>query len=142
MSITKLSPNWSYQMGPIYFLEMFPVCDICMGPSIRYVTLFMANFYPPIPCHTSSHIPGPPESTSHISDPPIFRRPRTKIPDKSHLVQILSQLFAGVFVRGLSGGSFVWKVLSGVVFVHSRSVRIHLLHQKLKHHFKFHVSYV
>src|SRR6218665_1095262 len=39
------------------------------GPSIKYVTLFLANFYPPSPCHTSSHIPGPPESTSHISDP-------------------------------------------------------------------------
>src|SRR6218665_1172540 len=37
---------------------------------------------------------------------------------------------------------FVWKVLSGMVFVRSSSVRIHLLHQKVKHHFKFLVSYV
>src|SRR6218665_4157848 len=63
--------------------------------------LFLATFYPPPPCHTLSHIPGPPhESTSHISDPPppIFSKPSTKIPDKSPLVQILSQLFAEVFV--------------------------------------------
>src|SRR6218665_1484971 len=59
------------------------------------------QFLPPSPCHTSSHIPGPPESTSHISDPPpIFRRLSTKNPDKSSFVQILSQLFAGGFVRG------------------------------------------
>jgi len=34
-------------------------------------------------------------------------------------------------------GSFVWKVLSGVVFVRSPFVRIHLLQQKVKHHFNF-----
>src|SRR6218665_215038 len=90
----------------------------------------------PLLCHTSSHIQGPPESTSHISDtPPISRRPSTRNPDKSPFVQNLFQLFARVFVRG----GFVWKVLSGVIFVRSRSVRIHLLHQKVKHHFKFHV---
>src|SRR6218665_1950717 len=51
--------------------------------SIKYVTLFLANFYP-LPCHTSSHIPGPPKSTSHISDPPEFvSRPSKRIPDKS-----------------------------------------------------------
>jgi len=32
--------------------------------------------------------------------------------------------------------------LSGVVFVRSPSLRIHLLQQKVKHHFKYHVSYV
>ena len=37
---------------------------------------------------------------------------------------------------------FVQGALSGVVFVHSSSVRIHLLQQKGKHHFKLHVSYV
>src|SRR6218665_1752294 len=42
-----------------------------MGPSIKYVMLFLPNFDPPPPCHTLSHIPGPPKSTSHISDPPI-----------------------------------------------------------------------
>src|SRR6218665_2045520 len=58
------------------------------------------QFFPPPPVtlrHTSRDTP---ESTSHISDPPIFRRPSTKNPEKSPLVQILSQLFARVFVRG------------------------------------------
>src|SRR6218665_750687 len=55
-----------------------------MGPSIKYITLFLANFDLPSPCHTLPHIPGPPESTSHISDPPpIFSRPSTNISDKS-----------------------------------------------------------
>src|SRR6218665_1175945 len=30
--------------------------------------LFLANFRPSTPCHTLPHIPGPPKSTSHISD--------------------------------------------------------------------------
>src|SRR6218665_2485448 len=54
---------------------------LTLGPSIKYVKLFLANFDPPPLCHTLSHIPGPPESTSHISDPPpISSRPSTKIP--------------------------------------------------------------
>src|SRR6218665_3980670 len=70
-----------------------------MGPSIKYVTLFLANVNPRSPLsHFVTH-PGPPKSTSHISDPPIFSWPSTKNPGKSP-VQILSQLFAGVFVRG------------------------------------------
>src|SRR6218665_2734703 len=117
-------------------------CVYSEGPSIKYVTLFLANFYPfPPPCHTSSHILGHPENPSHIS---IFRRPSTKDPDKSHLVQILSQLFVGVFVRGvLSGGLLSGRFCPGwFLSVPVLSEYIHLLHQKVKHHFKFHVSYV
>src|SRR6218665_560270 len=66
---------------------------------------FLANFDPlPPPCHTLSHIPGPPESTSHISNPQIFSRPSTKNPDKSPLYKFsfnCSQGFlSGSFVRG------------------------------------------
>src|SRR6218665_809574 len=57
---------------------------ITWGPSIKYVTLFWPILTPSL-CHTVSHIPGPPESTSHISDPPIFSRPSTKNPDKRPL---------------------------------------------------------
>src|SRR6218665_2060978 len=69
--------------------------------------------------------------------PSQMRRPglSTKNPDKSPLIQILSHLFARVFVRGFVRWSFhVWKVLSEVVFVCPRSVRIYPLHQKVKHH--------
>src|SRR6218665_1899286 len=64
--------------------------------------------FTPSPCHTSSHIPGPPRKyVTHLG----FRRPSTKNLEKSPLVQILSQLFAGVFVRwilseGLLSGRF------------------------------------
>src|SRR6218665_2050613 len=84
-----------------------------LGPSIKYFTLFLANFDPPSTCHTLSHIPGPPKSRSHISNPLIFCRPSTKEPGQRPPVQILSQLFTGVFCCG----SFVWKVLSGVVLI-------------------------
>src|SRR6218665_1254642 len=101
-------------------------------PRGYYVTLFLANFDPHSPCHTSSHIPGPPKSTSHISAPRflvgLVQKTRTKAPCTNSLL-----IVRGVFVQG---------ALSGVVFVHFPSVRIHLLQQKGKHHFKLHVSYV
>src|SRR6218665_2557461 len=98
-------------------------------PSIKYATLFKANFNPLL-CHTLSHIPGSPKSTSHISDPSIFSRPSIKTQTKPP-VQILSQLYAGVW-----SGRFCPGWLLSV----PPSVRIHLLQQKVKHHFKFHVS--
>src|SRR6218665_1335101 len=85
----------------------------------------------------------PPQSTSHISDPPIFRKYSTKKPGQKPPVQILSQLFAGVFVQGvLSGGLLSGRFCPGWFLSVPPSVRIHLLQQKVKHHFKFHVSYV
>src|SRR6218665_572310 len=52
-----------------------------MGPSIKYVTLFLANFDPLTLCHTSRD---PRKYVTHLG-PPIFSRPRAKIPDKSSL---------------------------------------------------------
>src|SRR6218665_926801 len=108
---------------------------MAQGPSIKYVTLFLANFDPLSLSHFVTH-PGTPKSTSHISDPPIFSRPSTKNPDKCPLYKFSLNcsrgFLSGCFVRGY----FVWKVLFGVVFVHSPSVRKHLLQQKGKHHFK------
>src|SRR6218665_488507 len=88
------------------------------GPSIKYVTLFLANFYP-LPCYTFPHIPGPPEGTSHISDPPIFSKPSTKNRTKAPCPNSLSIVRGGFCPEDFVRGSFVWKVLSGVVFVHS-----------------------
>ena len=52
-----------------------------MGPSIKYV---MANFDPAFPCHTLSHIPGPPK-VRHTSLTPDFQQAQYKNPDKSPL---------------------------------------------------------
>src|SRR6218665_2738748 len=74
---------------------------IDMGPSIKYVTLFLANFDPPHPCHTLSHIPGPPRKyVTHLGTPPIFSRSSTKIPDKSPLYKF----YLNCSRRFLSGG--------------------------------------
>src|SRR6218665_590383 len=90
------------------------------GLSIKYVTLFWPIFTP-LPsvtlCHTSRD---PPESTSHISEPPRFlvglvEKTQTKAPCTNSLSIVRGGFCPGGFVRG----SFVWKVLSGVVFVHS-----------------------
>src|SRR6218665_3106559 len=121
------------------------MCAIyCQGAVHKVRHAIFGQFLPPpSPCHTSSHIPGPPpESTSHISDPPILeglvQKTQTNAPCTNSVSIVRGSFCPGGFVRG----SFVLKVLFRVVFVRSRSVRIHLLHQKVKHHFKFHVSYV
>src|SRR6218665_1750947 len=77
---------------------------ISMGPSIKYVTLFLANFDPlPPPCHTLSHIPGPPESTSHITDPPfsvgLVHKSRTKVPCTNSISIVRGGFCPGGFVR-------------------------------------------
>src|SRR6218665_3177594 len=83
-----------------------------MGPSIKYVTLFLANFDPPSPCHTLSHIPGPPQSTSHISDPPFLVGLLQKIRTKANCTNSLSIVREGfcpgsTFVRGLLSGGLL-----------------------------------
>src|SRR6218665_1024444 len=109
----------------------FPSSTFVYGPSIKYVTLFLANFDPPVTlCHTSRD---PPASTSHISDHPILCRSRTEIPDKSPLYKF----YLNCSWRFLSGGFCLGCFLSL-----TPSVTIQLLQQKAKHHFKFHVSYV
>src|SRR6218665_2250652 len=75
------------------------------GPSIKYVTLFLANFdpHPHVTlCHTSRD---PPKSTSHISDPPHFSRPSTKNPDKSPLYKFSLNCSQG-FCSGVCQGVF------------------------------------
>src|SRR6218665_1010481 len=104
-----------------------------MGPSIKYVTLFLANF-DPLPCHT----------LSHISDSPIFSRPSTKTQIKAHCINSLSiahgDFCPGGFVTFVRG-SFVWKVLSGVVFVHCPFCQNTLYNRKLNItlNFMFHI---
>src|SRR6218665_2412710 len=62
------------------------------------------QFVPLSPCHTSSHIPGPPESTSHISDP-RFLKGLVQNPDKSPLVYKFCLNCSRGFCPGvLSGG--------------------------------------
>src|SRR6218665_2749696 len=72
------------------------------GPSIKYVTLFLANVDPPVTlCHTSRD---PPKVRHTSRTPQIFSRPSTKNPDKSPLYKFYlncSQRFlSGGFCRG------------------------------------------
>src|SRR6218665_299071 len=105
--------------------------------------LFLANFYP-LPCHTLSHIPGPLPTVRHTSwtPSPIFRRASKKKPRKAPCTKFDS-IVRGGFCRGvLSGGRLSGRFCPGWFLFVSPSVRIHLLQQKVKHHFEFHVSYV
>ena len=84
------------------------ICSYGAVHKVRHA--IFGQFYPPPLCHTSSHISGPsPPKVRHTSrtPSPIFKRPSTKNPDKSPLVQIMSQLFAGVFVRGVFSESLL-----------------------------------
>src|SRR6218665_1834598 len=72
------------------------------------------QFLPSLPPVTLRHTSRDPPKVRHTSrtPPPIFSRPSTKNPDKSHLVQILSQLFMGFLWGGCQGvfclEGFVW----------------------------------
>src|SRR6218665_2088638 len=74
-----------------------------MGPSIKYVTLFLANFDPLSPLSHLSHILGPPKVRHTSRTPPSFSRHGTKIPHKSPLYKFylncLRRFLSGGFVR-------------------------------------------
>src|SRR6218665_3162015 len=79
---------------------------ISLGQSIKYVTLFLAIFNPPVTlCHTPRD--PPPKKVRHTSRTPhIFSRPSTKNPDKNLCRNSLA-IVRGVFSRGLSLEGFV-----------------------------------
>src|SRR6218665_1946277 len=90
------------------------------------------QFLPPPPvtlCHTSQY----PFKVHHTSWTPRFLVVHAYIHMSLQGVCLSSR---GVLFREFCLGLFVWKVLSGVVFVHPPSVIIHLLQQKAKHHFQ------
>ena len=83
-------------------------------------------------CNTSRN---PPESTSHISDPrPKFLVGLVQKRGQKPPVQILSQLFTRLFVRGfLSRGLLSGRRCPRWFLSVPPSVRIHMLQQKVKH---------
>src|SRR6218665_1360896 len=103
------------------------------GPSIKYVTLFLANFDPLPLSHFVTH-PGTPRKYVTRLGPPtpflvgLVQKSRTKVPCTNSI-----SIVRGGFFRGFCPGWFLSI---------PPSVTIHLLQQKVKHHFKFHVSYV
>src|SRR6218665_1437877 len=104
-----------------------------MGPSIKYVTLFWP-ILTPLPSVTLCHTSRDPPKVCHTSrTPPIFSRPSTKIPDKSPLYKFYLNCWRRFLFGGFCPGWFLSI---------PPCVTIHLLQQKVKHHFKFHVSYV
>src|SRR6218665_2827261 len=121
---------------------MPPPFDALYGRPVHKVRhAIFCQFLPLFPCHTLSHIPGPPKSTSHISDPPFLVDQVQKIPTKAPCTNSLNcsrGLLSRGFCSGFLSGRFCpWWFLSV-----PPSVRIHLLQQKVKDHLKFHVSYV
>src|SRR6218665_1586768 len=99
-----------------------------MGLSIKYVTLFLANFAPLPPCHPLSHIPGPtPPEVRHTSrTPPTFLVGLVQNPGQKSPVQILSQLFAEAFVRGFCPGWFLSVPLLSQYICYNRKLNITL----------------
>src|SRR6218665_51402 len=83
------------------------------GSFIKYVTLFWTNFDPPVTlCHTSRDSL---KYVTHFGPLPIFGS--TCI--HTYVFTVGFVLVRGGFCSGsFCPGHFVWKVLSGVVFVH------------------------
>src|SRR6218665_563358 len=92
-----IGPSWEPNLLPYW------------GPSIKYVTLFLANFYPLPLSHFVTHPGTPRKYVTHLG-PPIFRRPSTKTRAKApctNSVPIARGSFCpGVLSRGLLSGRF------------------------------------
>src|SRR6218665_1712936 len=103
-----------------------------MGPSIKYVTLFLANFDPLPLSHFVTHPGTPRKYVTHLGPHRflvgLVQKSRTKVPFTNSI-----SIVRGGFCPGFCPGWFLSV---------PPSVTIHLLQQKVKHHFKFHVSYV
>ena len=117
---------------------------IAIGAVHKVRHAIFGQFWPPSPCHTLSHIPGTPRKyVTHLGSPPIFSRPSTKIPNKSPLYKFSLNCSRGFLSGGFCQGVFCLEgFVRGCFLSIPPSVRIHLLQQKGKHHFKFQVSYV
>src|SRR6218665_2186138 len=76
-----------------------------LGPSIKYVTLFLANF-DPLPCHTLSHIPGLTKVRHTSRTPPIFSRPGTETRTKAPCTNSLLIVRGGLCPEGFCQGAF------------------------------------
>src|SRR6218665_450605 len=82
------------------------------GPSIKYVTLFLANFDPILLSHFVTHPGTPQKYVTHLR-PPNFSKPSTKIPGNNPLYKFSLNcsrgfLFQGVFclVSFVRGGFY------------------------------------
>src|SRR6218665_1050633 len=73
------------------------------GPSIKYVTLFLDNFDPPSPCHTLSHIPGPPRKYVTLLGPRflvvLVQKSRSKVPCTNSISVVRGGFCPGGFAR-------------------------------------------
>src|SRR6218665_1333540 len=90
----------------------------------------MSRYFWPIltppPCHTLSHIPGPPKGTPHISDSPHFIRPSTKNPDKSPCTNSLAIVRRGSCLEGFVRGGFCPFPLLSEYICYNRKLNITL----------------
>ena len=91
---------------------------LAWGPSIKYVKLFSANFDPLPLLHFVTHH-GTPKVRHTSRTPPILVGLVQKTWTKALCTNSLITCSRGFLSRGFIRGSFVWKVLSGVVFVRS-----------------------
>src|SRR6218665_1961008 len=118
-------------------LKSLPPSVTHWGPSIKYVMLFLPIFAP-LPCHTLSHIPGPPKKYVTNLGPPFLLGLGPYVVKKFNLDKSPLYKFSLNCSRGFLSGRFC----PGWYLSVPSSVRIHLLQHKVKHHFKFHVPYV
>src|SRR6218665_2784552 len=98
--------------------------------------LFLDNFDSPSPYHTLSHIPEPPKVRHTSLTVPIFSRPSTKKRTKAPCTNSLSIVRGGFCPGVLSGGLLSGRFHLGW-FLSVPILSEYMLHQKVKHPFKF-----
>src|SRR6218665_1376081 len=140
--------RWELLCVEIYLLDSRPtlyhleklLVHFRMGAVHKVCHAIFGQFLLPSPCHTFSHIPGPPKVRHTSRTPPRFL---VGLVQKTQIKTPCTNSLSIVFVQEvLSGGLLSGRFCPGWFLSVPPSVRMHMLQQKVKHHFKFHVSYV
>src|SRR6218665_2269021 len=96
-----------------------------MGPSIKYVTPFLANFDPLPLSHFVTHLGTPKKYVTHLG-PPIFSRPSTKILDKNPLYKFYLNCSRRFLSRGFTRVAFCPFPLLSQYICYNRKLNITL----------------
>src|SRR6218665_2303112 len=115
--------QWRIHGGQI---RPWPPIEVGNGAVHKVRHAIFGQFLPPSPCHTSSHIPGPPKYVTHLGPPRflegLVQKPRTKAPCTNS-----ASIVRGSFCPGVCQGvfcleDFVWGGFCPLPFCQNTSV--------------------
>ena len=105
--VTRWVGGWIFEVK--WLCKKFSRWFTPWGPSIKYVTLFLANFDPPPQSHFVTHSGTPRKYVTHLGPPRflVVQKTRTKAPCTKYLSIVRGVFVPGVLFRVFSLEGFV-----------------------------------